>query len=62
MMTLEAVDGWKWQTLDSVSVKVPLGDIGGSNPAEGDKRGTMHWIKKVFHYQLLLSQVQIYMI
>jgi hypothetical protein len=25
MMTLEALDGWKWQSLDSVSVKAPLG-------------------------------------
>jgi len=26
MMNLEVLDGWKWQSLDSISVKVPLED------------------------------------
>jgi putative transposase len=42
MMTSEALCGWKWQSLDSVSIKAPLGGkMTGPNPTtDRGKRGT----------------------
>ena len=39
MMTLKV--GWKWQSLDSVSIKAPLGgDLTDPNPTDRSKSGT----------------------
>ena len=32
MMILEVLNGWTWQSLDSISVKAPLGGNDGTDP------------------------------
>jgi putative transposase len=40
MMNSKVLDGWKWQSLDSISIKAPLGENDRSKSTDRGKSGT----------------------